>query len=79
MVDLDMSGIGKILISLGIVLTVSGIIIFILEDKLKWFGKMPLDFSYKSESTQIFVPFGSMIILSIVLSIVLNLIYRILK
>ena len=76
---MDMSGIGKILISLGIVLTVSGIIIFILEDKLKWFGKMPLDFSYKSESTQIFVPFGSMIILSIVLSIVLNLIYRILK
>ena len=37
------------------------------------FGKLPLDFSVKIGSTQLFIPFGTCILLSIILSILLRL------
>ena len=48
--------IGKILIIAGSVLLFTGLIITALAGKLKWFGKMPLDFHYESEATPIYVP-----------------------
>ena len=46
------------------------------SDKIKWFGNLPLDFSYKSDSTRFYAPIGSMILLSVDLSIVANIFYR---
>jgi len=63
---------GKFLIIAGISLLFLGFIIYLFEDHLSWFGNLPLDFSFKSKSTQIYAPFGSMIILSIIVSIIIN-------
>jgi len=71
-----MLNIGKILIISGIVLLLSGLVVTMLDGKVKWFGNMPLDFKFKTESTQIHVPFGTMIILSIILSFLANLFFR---
>ena len=68
--------IGKILIITGSVLLFTGLIVNALADKLKWFGKMPLDFHYESEATRIYVPIGSMILLSLIFSIVVNIFLR---
>ena len=37
------------------------------------FGKLPLDFTIKIGSTQLFIPFGTCILVSIILSILLRL------
>ena len=74
-----MPQIGKILIISGIVLFAVGCIMFFFGDKAKWFGNMPLDFSYKSESTRFYAPIGSMILLSIILSILANIFFRLFK
>ena len=71
-----MLNIGKILIISGIVLLIAGIVITVFGDKMKWFGNTPFYFQFKGESTRIYVPFGSMIILSIVLSFFASLFFR---
>ena len=74
-----MPQIGKVLILCGIVMLSIGCFLVFFNDKLKWFGDMPLDFSYESDSTRFFAPIGSMILLSAILSIIANLIFRFFK
>ena len=70
---------GKILIIIGFSFVLLGTLIYFLGDNLSWFGNLPLDFSYKSKSTQIYAPLGSMIVISIVLSLIMNIFYRFFK
>ena len=70
---------GKILIIIGSSFIFLGIFVCFLGDKLSWFGNLPLDFSYKSETTQIYAPIGSMIVISIILSFIMNIFYRFFK
>ena len=77
--DLFMPQIGKVLIISGIVMLTVGVFLVFFSDKIKWFGNLPLDFSYKSDSTRFYAPIGSMILLSAVLSIVANIFYRFFK
>tara|TARA_Y100001936_G_C15559886_1_gene401782 strand:- start:105 stop:329 length:225 start_codon:yes stop_codon:yes gene_type:complete len=74
-----MPQIGKVLIISGIVLLAVGFIFVFLGDKVKWFGNMPLDFSYKSNSTHFYAPIGSMILLSAILSILASIFFRFFK
>ena len=74
-----MSQIGKVLIISGIAMLTVGCFLVFFSDKTKWFGNLPLDVSYKSDSTQFYAPIGSMILLSAILSIVANIFYRFFK
>ena len=78
MINMD---IGKYLIFSGFILVFIGLV-FMLSDKIpifNFFGKLFGDFSYKSENVSIFVPFTSMIILSIILSLLFNLFSKFFK
>lgn len=44
-----------------------------------WFGHLPGDFRYDGERTFVFVPLGSMLVLSIVLTIAIQLVQRFLR
>ena len=74
-----MPHIGKVLITSGIIMLSVGVCVVYFSDKIKWFGNLPLDFSYKSDSTKFYAPIGSMILLSAILSLVANIFYRIFK
>jgi hypothetical protein len=74
-----MPQIGKVLIISGIIMLMAGLFLVFFSDKIKWFGNLPLDFSYESDSTRFFAPIGSMILLSTILSIVANLFFRFFK
>ena len=74
-----MPHIGKGLIISGIVLFTVGLCLVFFSDKIKWFGNLPLDFNYKSDSTRFYAPIGSMILLSAILSIVANIFYKFFK
>ena len=71
--------IGKVLIIFGIIMLSVGCFLVFFSGKIKWFGNLPLDFSYKSNSTRFYAPIGSMILLSAILSIVANIFYRFFK
>tara|TARA_Y100000588_G_C14209310_1_gene906016 strand:+ start:79 stop:303 length:225 start_codon:yes stop_codon:yes gene_type:complete len=74
-----MPQIGKVLILSGLILLTVGCIFMVIGDKIKWFGNMPLDFSYKSDSTRFYAPIGSMILLSAILSIIANIFFKFFK
>jgi len=61
----------KILLIFGALVIAVGLLWHVLS-RLP-FGKLPLDFSVKIGSTQLFIPFGTCILLSIILSILLRL------
>ena len=74
-----MPQIGKVLIISGIVMFTVGYLLVFFSDKIKWFGNLPLDFSYKSDSTRFYAPIGSMMLLSAILSIIANVFFRFFK
>jgi len=71
--------ISKILIILGILLLTTGIFLNIISSKLSWFGNLPLDFKYEGRNTKVYAPFGSMIMVSLILSFIFNLFQKLFK
>ena len=72
---MDISGIGKLLIFLGIILAVAGIIL-VFMGKIPWFGKLPGDIYIKKENFSFYFPLATSILLSIILSLVMLFIGR---
>jgi len=66
--------VGNTLIYIGIGLIVAGIAY--KYGLLGWFGNLPGDIRYKGEHTLVFIPFTSMVLISIVLSLVLHFLNR---
>tara|TARA_S200000501_G_scaffold169855_1_gene159996 strand:- start:48359 stop:48580 length:222 start_codon:yes stop_codon:yes gene_type:complete len=71
--------ISKILIILGILLLTTGIFLNVISSKLSWFGNLPLDFKYEGRNTKVYAPFGSMIMVSLILSFIFNLFQKLFK
>lgn len=71
-----MAPLGKIVVSLGVMLVVVGLILWFAGDKLNWFGRLPGDIRLERPGFSCFFPITTMIIVSIVLSILLSLLSR---
>lgn len=67
---------GLLLVGLGAALALVGLLVY--WGGFSWFGRLPGDIRYEGESTRIFVPITSMILISLVLTLVLNLLRRLL-
>jgi Protein of unknown function (DUF2905) len=65
---------GLLLVGAGAVLALVGLVTY--YGGLSWFGRLPGDIRYESESAKVFVPVTSMIVISLVLTLVLNLVRR---
>jgi hypothetical protein len=65
---------GLLLVGLGALLAVAGLLIY--WGGFSWFGRLPGDIRYESESTRVFVPITSMILISILLTLLLNVVRR---
>lgn len=63
-----MSGMGKILVLVGIVIVVIGTVIWLAGDKISWFGNLPGDIRVEKENFKFYFPVTSMILLSVVIS-----------
>lgn len=70
--------IGRLLMWVGGAIFVIGLG-FALAGRLPWFGHLPGDVSIERPNFRLYAPFGTMIILSILLTIVLNLIMRLFR
>ena len=70
-----MSGIGRSLIYLGLIIVLVGVVIT-LSDKIPWLGRLPGDISIKRENFSFYFPLGTCLLISLLLSLVLWLLRR---
>lgn len=68
---------GTLVLLAGLALVVLGLLIW--SGALSWFGRLPGDIRYETDSTRVFIPITSMIVASVVLTIAVNLIGRFLR
>jgi len=71
----DWSSFGKILVSIGILLLVIGLVIWV-GGKFFNIGKLPGDIYYQKGNFTIYFPIVTSIIISIILTVILNLFNR---
>lgn len=62
---------GGVLFLVGLLLTFSG--------RIPWLGHLPGDVAIERENLRVYAPFGTMIVVSVVLTILLNLIARLFR
>ncbi len=75
---MDFKDIGKLLIFFGLIIIISGFLLYGLGNITNW-KKLPGDIFYKSDRVTIFFPIVTMVIISIILTIVLNVIFFIMR
>jgi hypothetical protein len=68
--------IGLLVIGGGVALIVVGVLIWL--GWMSWFGRLPGDIRYESDTTRIYAPIVSMLLISVVLSLIFAFIRRIL-
>jgi hypothetical protein len=71
-----MQEVGRLLVVLGIAVTIAGLIVIGLARIGVPFGKLPGDIAYRGRSFSFFAPLGTSLLLSILLSLLLFLFAR---
>ena len=69
----------KLFIYLGCLLIFLGIIFHYFGEYFKWFGNLPGDIKIVQKNFNFFIPFTSMILISILLTVMINFFKKFLK
>jgi hypothetical protein len=64
--------IGRYIIIIGCLLVVLGALLVFFPKIFNWFGNLPGDIRIERENSRLYIPLGSMIVISIVLTLILN-------
>lgn len=70
-----MSGLGRTLIIMGVLLAVAGVIIS-FAPRIPWLGKLPGDIFIKRDTISFYFPLASCILISVILSFIMWLFRR---
>ena len=70
-----MSELGRVLIGIGIVLVAIGVA-FLALGRLPWLGRLPSDILIERDDVRVFIPLGTMLLISLVLTLIANLLAR---
>lgn len=65
---------GSVLIALGLGLAVVGVLVTL--GGFGWFGRLPGDIRIERETMRVYIPFASMIVISIVLNLIFYVVRR---
>jgi hypothetical protein len=71
----DLQPIGRLLVVAGLIVAVVGALL-ILSPKLPWLGNLPGDIRVENENVKVFIPLGTMLLISVVLTVLFNLLNR---
>jgi len=71
----DLSGIGRILLVIGLVIAGIGLVL-VFAGKIPWFGRLPGDFFWRGENVSFYFPLTTSILVSLVLTLILWFIHR---
>ena len=65
---------GLVIVALGVAAVIVGLLLW--AGWLSWLGRLPGDLRIERENVRVFIPFTSMILISLVLTLILNLLRR---
>jgi len=65
---------GNVLMVIGAVVLVIGALVRFAPGLFGWFGNLPGDIRIENESSRVFIPITSMILVSVALTVILNLV-----
>ncbi len=71
----DLQSIGRLLLVIGLLVAVVGGALA-LGLRIPFLGQLPGDITIDRENVKVFIPLGSMIVLSLVLTLILNVLNR---
>ena len=64
-----MEHLGKLLVSIGVFLTVAGLLLWLAADKLSWFGRLPGDIHIDKPGFQLYAPLMTSLLISLGLTL----------
>ncbi|MEO6870207.1 MAG: DUF2905 domain-containing protein [Ginsengibacter sp.] len=67
---------GKYIVIAGVLLVVTGIVIYFFHDSLKWIGRLPGDIRIEKKNFRFYFPITTMIIFSLALTMVMTIIRK---
>lgn len=70
-------GLGGLLVVAGVVLV--GVGLLVASGGLSWFGRLPGDLRFGSDTTRVVIPMTSMVLVSVVLTLIVNVVTRLLR
>jgi hypothetical protein len=70
-----MSELGRVLIGIGVVLIVIGVV-FLALGHLPWIGRLPGDLLIERDDVRVFIPLGTLLLISLLLTLIANLLAR---
>ena len=71
---MDGRSLGLLLVGVGVLVVVVGALVYL--GALAWFGHLPGDVRFESDRVRVYVPFASMLLISLVLTLLLNVLRR---
>ena len=71
----DLGPLGRLLIAGGVLLALVGVVL-VLAPRIPFLGNLPGDIRIENENVRVFIPLGTMILLSIIATVILNLLNR---
>jgi len=67
---------GKSVIIIGLLISIAGMVIWLAGNKLSWLGHLPGDFRIVKKGFTLFIPFTSMLLVSVLISFLIWLIKK---
>jgi len=67
---------GKWLIMAGILIVITGVLIYFFHDKLNWLGKLPGDIRIEKENFRFYFPITTMLIISVILTVLISILKK---
>ena len=67
---------GKYILIAGLLVVITGIVIYFFHDYLKWIGRLPGDIRIEKENFRFYFPITTMIIFSVILTLVMTIIKK---
>ena len=64
---------GRYIILIGILIVISGIIIYFFHDKLHWIGRLPGDIRIERDNFRFYFPITTLILFSLLLNIIIRI------
>jgi hypothetical protein len=68
-------GMGRLLIVGGVILAAAGVLI-VLAPNIPFLGRLPGDIRIDNGNVKVFIPLGTMLLISLILTLILNLANR---
>lgn len=67
--------VGRTLLLIGLVVAVVGLVL-LLAPRIPFIGRLPGDIRFERDGVVVFIPLGTMLVVSLILTLVLNIIGR---